>query len=211
MLILVAVIMGIGIYGAKVKQEVPVPGETSTTTPTVSYIPYGKVVLTIGETVQFKDNSITLLRVVEESRCPAGVTCIWAGTVKAEILSVTRMGTSTEKIELGKFLTTEGEKIEVTSVTPYPTKDIAISQNAYKVTFEVSKRGEVVTNPSQKACHVGGCSSQLCSDTPGVASTCEFREVYSCYQKTSSCKRQSNGECGWTQTNELKVCIANAI
>lgn len=208
--LILVVLIGIGFYGTTVKYKGPVSGEASATTTTVSYVPYGKVVLTVGETAHFKDNSITLLRVFDESRCPTGVTCIWAGTVKVEILNVTAMGTSTEKIELGKFLTTEGEKIEVISVTPYPTKDTVISQNAYKVTFEVVKRSEVVVNPTQKACYVGGCSSQLCSDTPDMASNCMYKEEYGCYQKTSTCKRQSNGECGWTQTNELKMCIKNA-
>ncbi len=75
----------------------------------------------------------------------------------------------------------------------------------------VSNETEVTVDKIQGACYVGGCSSQICSDTPEMASNCEYRVEYSCYQKTSTCKRQSNGECGWTPTNELKVCIANAV
>lgn len=210
-LVISLILIGTGFYFNKEEYNEPIPNQTSTTIPTVNYTPYGKVVLKVGETVNFKDNLITLLRVLDESRCATGVTCIWAGTVRVEIRSVTGMGTSTEKIELGKFLTTEGEKIEVVSVTPYPTKDKIISQNMYQVTFEVSKKSNVVVNPSQEACYVGGCSAQICSDTPNIASDCMYREEYGCYQKTSTCKRQSNGECGWTQTNDLKVCIANAI
>ena len=67
------------------------------------------------------------------------------------------------------------------------------------------------TTPNQGACYVGGCSAQICSDTPGMVSNCEYREEYTCYQKTSTCERQSDGHCGWTQTNELKVCITNAV
>lgn len=210
-MIVALVLTGAGIYFSKEKYKEPTPSQISTTTPIVTYVPYGKVVIKVGDTVKFKDNSITLLRVVDESRCATGVTCIWAGTVKIEIISVTGLGTSTEKIELGKSLTTQGEKIEVISVTPYPTKDKIISQNMYQVTFEVSKKSDVAVNPNQGACYVGGCSAQICSDTPDMASNCEYREEYACYKKTSTCKRQPNGECGWTQTNELKVCLANAI
>ncbi len=58
-------------------------------------------------------------------------------------------------------------------------------------------------------CFVGGCSSQLCTDQPDMASDCMYREEYACYQ-TATCERQSTGQCGWTETNELRACIANS-
>lgn len=57
-------------------------------------------------------------------------------------------------------------------------------------------------------CYIGGCSSQLCSDQPDLVSTCEYRAKYACY-KTTTCKRQSDGQCGWTKTPELAACLAN--
>jgi hypothetical protein len=57
-------------------------------------------------------------------------------------------------------------------------------------------------------CFVGGCSSQLCSDTEGLVSTCEFREEYACYRESfATCEKQSNGHCGWTQSGELQACV----
>jgi hypothetical protein len=35
-----------------------------------------------------------------------------------------------------------------------------------------------------------------------IASTCEWRPVYECYQE-ASCDRQPNGQCGFTPTYEL--------
>jgi eight-cysteine-cluster-containing protein len=64
---------------------------------------------------------------------------------------------------------------------------------------------EVVTS---KGCFVGGCSGQICSDRQDIASTCEFREEYACY-KTAKCERQAGGQCGWTETSELKMCLNN--
>lgn len=55
-------------------------------------------------------------------------------------------------------------------------------------------------------CYVGGCSSQICSDQPDAVSTCEFREAYACYQ-TAKCERQTSGQCGWTETAELRMCL----
>jgi hypothetical protein len=102
--------------------------------------PYGEIVVRTGETVTFAQNSVKLLRVFEDSRCPEGVQCVWAGTVKVEIESITGMGTSTEVIELGKTLTTEGEQITVVSVSPYPKAGEQIAQSAHTVTLNVSLR-----------------------------------------------------------------------
>ena len=59
---------------------------------------------------------------------------------------------------------------------------------------------------SMKPCIKTGCSSQVCSDKE-VITTCEFRPEYACYQK-AVCERQSNGNCGFTQTRELTECLA---
>lgn len=59
-------------------------------------------------------------------------------------------------------------------------------------------------------CFVGGCSSQICSDqSNGAISTCEWIERYACYQ-TAKCERQTNGQCGWTETAALKMCLDSA-
>ncbi|MBP8810006.1 MAG: hypothetical protein KBG48_14040 [Kofleriaceae bacterium] len=60
----------------------------------------------------------------------------------------------------------------------------------------------------KKACFVGGCSGQLCSDRPGAISTCEYRPEYACYQD-AVCEEQIGGECGWTETDALAACLAD--
>jgi hypothetical protein len=62
-------------------------------------------------------------------------------------------------------------------------------------------------------CAVSGCSGQLCISAEeaaagGGVSTCEFRAEYACYQE-AVCEPQANGKCGWTQTSQLKQCLAN--
>jgi len=58
-------------------------------------------------------------------------------------------------------------------------------------------------------CAIGGCSSQLCVDASrgDVVSTCEYSEVYACYQ-TARCEKQASGQCGWTETDTLRQCIS---
>lgn len=60
------------------------------------------------------------------------------------------------------------------------------------------------------SCYRGGCSGQLCGDESikDIATTCEWREEYACYaEPIGICERQSTGQCGWTQTEELKSCL----
>jgi hypothetical protein len=56
------------------------------------------------------------------------------------------------------------------------------------------------------ACFRGGCSGEICSDNPNVASACIFKPEFACYQN-ARCERQANGQCGWTQTPELTQCL----
>lgn len=61
------------------------------------------------------------------------------------------------------------------------------------------------------SCVVGGCSSQLCgeeSEMSDMVTTCEYQTKYSCYQK-ATCERQATGQCGWTDTAELTMCLKN--
>jgi hypothetical protein len=59
--------------------------------------------------------------------------------------------------------------------------------------------------PQLSACQVTGCSGQICSDKE-VVTTCEYREEYACYQR-AVCERQPTGECGWTPSVELTMCL----
>ncbi len=58
-------------------------------------------------------------------------------------------------------------------------------------------------------CRATGCSGQLCADAD-TASTCEWREAYACYPRVGVCERQADGACGWTQTEALQRCLADA-
>ena len=64
--------------------------------------------------------------------------------------------------------------------------------------------------PATSRCLAGGCSGQVCYDeadgTPFT--TCEWRPEYACYD-TATCERQPDGECGWTPTPELTMCLAS--
>lgn len=61
--------------------------------------------------------------------------------------------------------------------------------------------------PPGRGCARAGCSGQLCvEEGMDIASTCEWRPVYECYQQ-ATCERQQNGQCGFTPTHELVQCL----
>ena len=76
---------------------------------------------------------------------------------------------------------------------------------------EAEVKGEedeaITENPGNGGCYVGGCSGQLCTENRDMVSTCEFRPEYVCY-RTAKCERQASGQCGWTETPELRMCLA---
>ncbi len=75
-----------------------------------------------------------------------------------------------------------------------------------------SAKGRTVTAAYRRlvdqTCYVGGCAGTLCSDHEGAVSTCEYKDEYACYQ-SATCERQADGQCGWTQTQELLTCLGN--
>lgn len=181
-----------------------VPAEEAPAPAAPSYLDYGSHTLLIGEKVVFKDITITPVKVVDDSRCPMNAKCIWAGTTHVLLRITSRQGTSEQTIELGKSITTEAETISFDAVSPGRMAGEELSPSAYRLTFTVLKR-----TVSAGKCYVGGCSAQLCSDTPNMASTCEYKEEYACY-KTATCERQSTGKCGWTPSPELSMCLAGS-
>lgn len=73
-------------------------------------------------------------------------------------------------------------------------------------TSAMSKGACAEPEPELPPCHVGGCSSQVCSERVGIITTCEYKAEYACY-RNAACERQESGKCGWTQTDALTSCI----
>lgn len=76
---------------------------------------------------------------------------------------------------------------------------------------EVHAEGRPEPMQPEGGCKVAGCSRQLCvpEGSEDVVTTCEWRPEYACYQQ-AVCERQEDGGCGWTETPELRSCLAEA-
>jgi hypothetical protein len=61
--------------------------------------------------------------------------------------------------------------------------------------------------PAPSPCVRGGCSGEFCVPAGSdIASICIWLEEYICYQD-ATCEPQADGQCGWTQTEELRACL----
>ena len=63
-----------------------------------------------------------------------------------------------------------------------------------------------------RTCAIGGCSNHVCGeveDMQDLITTCEFRNEYACY-RDAVCERQTDGQCGWTETDALRSCLLEA-
>jgi hypothetical protein len=106
------------------------------------------VALRVGEAAQAEGLTITLSAITEDSRCPNNVDCAWAGQVVAELL-VAAPGHEPETVQLTLMgrgmrldeptVVADAWRLQLTSVTPYPTHPEDIPTERYLVTVQVSK------------------------------------------------------------------------
>ena len=104
--------------------------------------------LKVGQEVFVKEAGIkvSLNSIVEDSRCPTGVNCFWAGNGKISVkLSKAKRdaasGTSVElnTYEGAKSSTYEGYEVRLVSLDPYPKDGVKTSQDDYVATLMVCK------------------------------------------------------------------------
>ncbi|MCK9344883.1 MAG: Gmad2 immunoglobulin-like domain-containing protein [Candidatus Pacebacteria bacterium] len=96
------------------------------------------LVLGISETGQAGDVSITVKKLTEDSRCPQGVQCMWAGAFRVEVALASASNKETTTITLGEsahFF--DGRSISITSATPFPKNGVRITENDYAITFHL--------------------------------------------------------------------------
>lgn len=94
----------------------------------------------IGETTSILGVSITPNQVLEDSRCPVDVTCIWAGTVRLSATVVSGLGKANQEFTLNVPVTTEAEEITLVRVDPGTHSQSKIEASEYSFFFKVSKR-----------------------------------------------------------------------
>ena len=87
--------------------------------------------------------SLTFEKVGEDSRCPTGVQCIWAGN-GAVVMTVTPLGAPSYSVQLNTTLTpsaaTAGTyRISFVGLKPYPKQGSLIPAASYIATLRITK------------------------------------------------------------------------
>jgi hypothetical protein len=101
--------------------------------------------LKVGEQVSIREEGlkISFSLVKEDSRCPKGVNCIWAGNGKI-LLQVSKGRGKAASVELNtgiepRQLRFQNYNIKLVNLDPYPEKDVTNRRERYVATLVVSK------------------------------------------------------------------------
>jgi hypothetical protein len=95
----------------------------------------GMVVARLGETVRVNGSKVTPLAVLEDSRCPESVTCIWAGQVRISARIDFGGNGDMRELTLGKPVKAAGGSLELAEVRPPRMTKAAIPTGDYRFAF----------------------------------------------------------------------------
>lgn len=98
------------------------------------------ILLAPGERAVFgaQKLDVEFVRVVEDSRCPSDVTCVWAGEVKVQLSTRVDAGAAVQyEITAGQHATVGELRLVVVQVQPERVSTREISPEEYRVTLKV--------------------------------------------------------------------------
>ncbi len=93
--------------------------------------------------IQSEKLTVEFVKVLEDSRCPVDVDCVWAGSAKIQI-KVSKGKAAAQVFELNtnlepQLIKFQGYKIELTDLTPAPKSDVDMKSVKYTASFKVEK------------------------------------------------------------------------
>jgi hypothetical protein len=97
--------------------------------------------LALGQTGDFGPVNLTPISVDEDSRCPSGVQCIWAGQVRAKVLVEPAGADHAVFATLGQPLGVDGGTLLLEQVTPGRTSTAQIPPSHYSFTLRYTPVG----------------------------------------------------------------------
>ena len=100
----------------------------------------GSLSLGVGETGTTLGTSITPNELIEDSRCPSDVTCIWAGTVRLAATLEGVFGVLPQEFTLNVPVTTQTEVITLVQVQPVLSTQLSVTESDYTFLFKITKR-----------------------------------------------------------------------
>jgi hypothetical protein len=109
------------------------PGQGATQPdPTLRYARFGQTIAVGGARV-------TPLSLIEDSRCPASVTCVWRGQVRITARIVSARGNEVRELTSGKAIEVAGGMLELADVRPPRRTPAAIPVGTYRLGLRFSR------------------------------------------------------------------------
>lgn len=103
-----------------------------------------ELTLGIGESGYIKGLNINFETLLQDSRCPSDVTCVWAGAVEVMVKLVDAKNVSkSEEVKMTSMEAPhifENYEVSISSVVPVKNSKIEIKPKDYLITFKVSKK-----------------------------------------------------------------------
>jgi len=105
----------------------------------------GELVIKIGtpETLKGPDITVRFLEVVEDSRCPKGVDCVWAGRAVIKV-ELAKPGNEAREFVLeagneGSTAVFAGYTVRLRSLSPYPEAEKQIAPENYRAALRIER------------------------------------------------------------------------
>lgn len=99
-----------------------------------------EVTVAYDETAHIGRLQVTPLDMVEDSRCPEGVECIWAGRVRLKVVLVEGGQRSEPVLTMNEPLITSGGALILIATHPYPSVTAKYAKSAYRFTLRLDRR-----------------------------------------------------------------------
>lgn len=90
----------------------------------------------IGQTVYVSGPTVKPLKVIEDSRCPQGAMCVWAGRVIVRAEVGTGRGKQEMELTLGQSKQVADGQLTLRAVTPARHQSRATAPGDYRFTFD---------------------------------------------------------------------------
>ncbi|HVT74878.1 MAG TPA: hypothetical protein VHD69_00425 [Candidatus Paceibacterota bacterium] len=143
---IVVILIGLSMYFWANRDNGIATDATSTPSGSTMILPYGTATLALGQQGVFPGITIIPLSVSQDSRCAAGVQCIWAGTVQVVVRSAFDNGASRQDVmTLGSTTSVGDFSVSLVSVQPEARADVDIKDADYRFTFDVHQSADGVT------------------------------------------------------------------
>lgn len=94
----------------------------------------------LGERAYADGADVTPLEVLEDSRCPADVQCVWAGRVRIRATIHLASGDVEQELESGKAIAVGGGSLELVDIRPVTNSRKATLPEDYRLGFRFTIR-----------------------------------------------------------------------